>query len=93
MLRAPALSFRSGLETSPPAKNPSDMTVHLFGRTASDARTRHLWELLTVSRGDDVVPAVTASYSVDRRGPRVSFSIPPMRSSAEGDRPLGNAAR
>jgi len=93
MLRTPAFFLRPGTETSRPAKNPNAMTVHLFGRTAGDARTRHLWELLAASRGADSVPAVTAIYSVDRRGPRVSFSIPPARSTADGARPLGNEGR
>ncbi len=53
------------------------MTIHVFGRTAGDLRDRQLWNLLAFATGPDAIPGATARYAVDRRGPVVTFSIPP----------------
>ena len=51
------------------------MTIHLFGRSAA-FRGRNLFDLLARSPERDPSLAVSAYYAGDRRGPRVSFTVP-----------------
>jgi hypothetical protein len=62
------------------------MTIHLFGRTAEDVGSRQLWDLLAVTPGRDARSVVTARHAVDRRGPMVTFSIPPSKPAVEAMR-------
>ena len=51
------------------------MKIHIFGPSREDARSRHMWELLSRSADTDPALAVSAYYGGDRRGPKVSFRI------------------
>ncbi len=61
------------------------MRIHFFGPSRDDARSRHMWELLSRSAEADPSVAVSAYYGGDRRGPKVSFRIRggPARESGE----------
>jgi hypothetical protein len=66
---------RESPETSGRSGHPSPMTIHIFGEPG-DARTRNLFDLLARPSDRNPALAVSAYSAGDRRGRRVSFTVP-----------------